>query len=57
VAASLGAGTHFDFFAVELLNFLRVTPLIEFMRYGYFHRTALPMGEWFKFPDGFGEMG
>jgi hypothetical protein len=41
-------------FGVELLNFLRVTPLIQFDAYGYFHSAALPMPEHYRFPDGFG---
>lgn len=43
------------YFAVELLNFLRVTPLIDFHPYGYFHATALPMEKHVILPDGFGQ--
>lgn len=42
------------YLGVDLLNFLRVTPLIDFSPYGYFHSTALPMPTYFEFPDDFG---
>jgi hypothetical protein len=44
-------------FAVELLNFLRVSPLIQFDAYGYFNRTALPMDQPFAFPEDFDSTG
>lgn len=42
------------FFAVDLLNYLRVSPLIDFHPYGYFHAVALPMDSHHVFPDDFG---
>jgi hypothetical protein len=48
-----GAEPTLAVFAVDLLNFLRVTPLIQFVAYGYFHSTALPKEPSIKFPDDF----
>lgn len=41
-------------FGVDLLNFLRVSPLIDFSPYGYFTSATLPMPNYFEFPPGFG---
>jgi hypothetical protein len=42
------------YLGVELLNFLRVTPRVDFQPYGYFHSTSLPMPSYFQFPADFG---
>lgn len=44
-------------FGIDLLEFLRVTPIVQFQRRGYFSSTAVPMGKWFHFDADFGARG
>ena len=56
-----GTESPLAIFAVELLNFLRVTPLIDYSAYGYFDQHSgyftsarLPMPRYYKFESDFG---
>jgi hypothetical protein len=54
LVGSCGLDAPLTQFGVELLNFLRVTPLLTFNPTGYFNRVTVPMESWYEFPEGFG---